>query len=72
MEALVKFCPNLEVLRLFHLPDEDIVNDICYGESLSSIRFRNLIALSLTGIYGPQGQDASFLLTVIQLFVNYS
>ena len=62
METLVNFCPNLEVLRLFHLPDEDIMKDISYGESLSSIRFRNLISLSLTGIYGPQ--DGTFLLTV--------
>jgi len=75
MEALVKFCPNLEVLRLLHIPDEDTekeisYGEISYGETLSAIRFRNLISLSLNGIYGPQ--DGSFLLAVNQLIVHCS
>ncbi len=70
MEALVKFCPNLEVLRLLHIPDEDMEKELPYGETLSAIRFRKLISLSLNGIYGPQ--DGSFLLAVNQLIVHCS
>ena len=65
MDILVKFCPNIQTFRLLlrgpH--EDDDIEDVPPGASISTIGFKNLISLSL---YGVQFQlnDGAFLISV--------
>ena len=62
MDILANFSPNLEALRLL-VPYRNDEEDLPPGASLSTINFKKLTSLSLSG--GFQLHDGAFLLSVI-------
>ena len=73
LDVLSNFCPNIETFRLFlhgsNEIDDNIIEEVPAGASLSTIGFKNLISLSLYGQF--QLHDGAFLITVNQTSLIY-